>query len=53
MAYEQILYAVQDGILTLTLNRPEKLNAFTATMMNEMIDAFGRASADDAVRAVV
>ncbi len=51
--YQQILYAVKDGILTITLNRPEKLNAFTATMMNEMIDAFGRASADDAVRAVV
>jgi enoyl-CoA hydratase/carnithine racemase len=53
MSYEQILYEVKDGILTLTLNRPEKLNAFTATMMTEMIDAFGRASADDAVRAVV
>ena len=53
MSYEQILYEVKDGILTLTLNRPEKLNAFTATMMTEVIDAFGRASADDAVRAVV
>jgi len=51
--YQQILYDVKDGILTVTLNRPEKLNAFTATMMNELIDAFGRASADDAVRAVV
>ena len=51
--YQQILYDVKDGILTVTLNRPEKLNAFTATMMTEVIDAFGRASADDAVRAVV
>jgi enoyl-CoA hydratase/carnithine racemase len=53
MAYEQILTAVKDNILTITLNRPEKLNAFTGTMMNELIDAFGRASTDDAVRAVV
>jgi enoyl-CoA hydratase/carnithine racemase len=53
MAYEQILAALKDGILTLTLNRPEKLNAFTGTMMREMIDAFTKASADDAVRAVV
>src|SRR5271155_5717126 len=53
MAYEQILTGTKDGILTLTLNRPEKLNAFTGTMMREMIDAFAKASADDAVRAVV
>jgi enoyl-CoA hydratase/carnithine racemase len=53
MAYEQILAALKDGILTLTLNRPKKLNAFTGTMMREMIDAFAKASADDAVRAVV
>jgi enoyl-CoA hydratase/carnithine racemase len=53
MSYKEILYDVKDEILTLTLNRPEKLNAFTGTMMNELIDAFGRASADDAVRVVV
>jgi len=53
MSYEQILYQVDDGILTLTLNRPEKLNAFTATAMRELIDAFDRADADDAVRAVI
>ncbi len=53
MAYEQILTETKDGILTLTLNRPEKLNAFTATMMREMVDAFAKASADDAVRAIV
>jgi enoyl-CoA hydratase/carnithine racemase len=53
MSYEEILYDVKDGILTITLNRPEKLNAFTGTMMNELIDAFGRASKDDAVRAIV
>jgi enoyl-CoA hydratase/carnithine racemase len=53
MPYEQILADVKDGILTITLNRPEKLNAFTVTMMREMIDAFDRASKDDAVRAIV
>jgi enoyl-CoA hydratase/carnithine racemase len=53
MNFETLLYDVEDGILTLTLNRPEKLNAFTATMMNELIEAFDRADADDAVRAIV
>jgi enoyl-CoA hydratase/carnithine racemase len=53
MTYETILYAVDDGILTVTLNRPDKLNAFTAGMMAELIDAFDRADADDAVRAVI
>ena len=42
-----------DGVLTLTLNRPERLNAFTVTMAGELVTAFGRASADDAVRAIV
>jgi enoyl-CoA hydratase/carnithine racemase len=53
MDYEQIRYDVADGILTVTLNRPEKLNAFTGRMMYELIDAFDRADADDAVRAVI
>jgi len=53
VAYEQILYEVSESILTITLNRPDKLNAFTATMMREMIDAFQRANKDDAVRAIV
>ncbi|HUO91484.1 MAG TPA: crotonase/enoyl-CoA hydratase family protein [Rhizomicrobium sp.] len=53
MAYEQILTAVTDQILTITLNRPDKLNAFTGTMMSELIDAFEKASADDGVRVVV
>ena len=53
MRYETILYDVEDGILTITLNRPDKLNAFTVTMMNELIEAFDRADADDAVRAVI
>lgn len=53
MAYTQILYDVVDQIATITLNRPEKMNAFTGTMMKEIMDAFDRTDADDNVRAVV
>jgi len=53
MDYEQILYQVEDAILTITLHRPDKLNAFTARMMYELLDAFDRADADDAVRVVI
>jgi len=53
MSYEQIQYEASDGILTLTLHRPEKLNAFTAKMAGELIDAFDAADADDDVRVVV
>ena len=53
MDYEQIEYAVADRVLTLTLNRPDKLNAFTAQMMVELLDALDRADADDEVRAIV
>jgi len=53
MAYEEILAEVENGILTVTLNRPAKLNAFTGVMMAELIDVFGRASTDDSVRVVV
>ncbi|HEX4534333.1 MAG TPA: crotonase/enoyl-CoA hydratase family protein [Rhizomicrobium sp.] len=51
--YKEILAEVKDNILTLTLHRPEKLNAFTGTMMNEMIEVFGKASADDDVRVII
>lgn len=51
--YTQILYAVADNIATITINRPEKMNAFTGTMIREMTDAFDRIDADDEVRAVV
>jgi enoyl-CoA hydratase/carnithine racemase len=51
--FTQIRYEVADSIATLTLARPEKLNAFTVTMMREMIAAFDIADADDAVRAVI
>jgi enoyl-CoA hydratase/carnithine racemase len=53
MEYQEIGWAVADGILTLTLDRPAKLNAFTARMMHELLDAFERADADDAVRVVI
>lgn len=51
--YSTLDYTVADGILTLTLNRPEQMNAFTVEMANELVAAFDRASEDDAVRAIV
>jgi enoyl-CoA hydratase/carnithine racemase len=53
MDYQQIRYDVDDGILTITLHRPEKLNAFTTRMMFELLDAFDRADGDDDVRVVI
>lgn len=53
MSYNTIDYQVDDRILTLTLNRPENLNAFTVEMCNELIAAFNRASTDDAIGAIV
>jgi len=51
--FTQILYDVADGIATITLDRPEKMNAFTGTMMLEMCAAFDLVDADDDVRAVI
>jgi enoyl-CoA hydratase/carnithine racemase len=51
--YSQILYEVADGIATITLHRPEKMNAFTGTMMQELCAAFDRIDAADAVRVVI
>ena len=51
--FETLLYAVEDGIATITLNRPEKLNAFNTTMMKELIAAFDETDGDDNVRAVI
>ncbi len=51
--YEQIAYDVDGPILTITLDRPEKLNAFTPKMFHELLHAFDRADADDDVRAVI
>jgi enoyl-CoA hydratase/carnithine racemase len=53
MSYEQITTELAEGILTITLNRPERLNAWTAVMGRELIEAFDRADADDEVRAII
>ena len=53
MAYETILYDVADQILTITLNRPDRLNALTEQRRVEVIDAMDRADADDNVRAII
>ena len=53
MAYESILFEQDGGVLTITLNRPDKLNAFTDKMLGELIDAFKAADRDASVRAVL
>ena len=53
MSYEHIKYELDGAIATVTLNRPEKLNAYTATMGAELEDAFIRADEDDAVRVII
>ncbi|HEX4294853.1 MAG TPA: enoyl-CoA hydratase-related protein, partial [Rhizomicrobium sp.] len=53
MTYEHIEYAADGPVLTVTLNRPDKLNAYTALMGSEIEDAFARADADDAIRVVI
>lgn len=53
MTYNTLKYEVADRVLTLTLNRPEALNAFTVEMAHELIAAFERASEDDEVGAVI
>ena len=52
-AWQEILYAVQDRVATITLNRPDRLNAYTQTMGEELRAAFAAADADDNVRAIV
>jgi enoyl-CoA hydratase/carnithine racemase len=51
--FETLLYEVEDQICTITLNRPERLNAFTTQMMADLIAAFDAIDADDGVRAVI
>jgi enoyl-CoA hydratase/carnithine racemase len=53
MSFDEIGYEVDEGVLTITLNRPDRLNAFTPTMGRELIEAFDRSDADDDVRAVI
>jgi enoyl-CoA hydratase/carnithine racemase len=53
MPFTEILYELEEGVLTVTLNRPTKLNALTRTMLREFLEALDRADADDAVRAVI
>ena len=52
-SYEEIRYDVADNVATITLHRPDKLNAFTNRMLKEMIEAFEVADDDDEVRAVI
>jgi enoyl-CoA hydratase/carnithine racemase len=51
--YQTIRYAIKDRVLSITLNRPEKLNAFNSAMGPEIVDAIGRADQDDEVRAII
>jgi enoyl-CoA hydratase/carnithine racemase len=53
MEYTQIIYDVSDSVATITLSRPERMNAFTDLMMRELIDAFDRVDADDDVRVAI
>ena len=53
MQFETLDYQVEDGILTLTLNRPERMNAFNGPMRRELIAAFDAADADDAVKVII
>jgi enoyl-CoA hydratase/carnithine racemase len=52
-AFETLLFAKEDGVATITLNRPDRLNAFTPEMMRDLIEAFDLTDADDEVRAVI
>ena len=53
MSFNSLLYEIDDKILTITLNRPDRMNAFTVEMAYELIDAFNQASDDDEVRVIV
>ena len=50
MAYETLLTDLNEGVLTVTLNRPEKLNAFTVGMMSDLLQLFDEVDSDDAIR---
>src|ERR1700684_3117748 len=53
MAYETLKYEVADQILTITLNRPDKLSTFSGVMLKKMIETLDAADADDNVRAII
>jgi enoyl-CoA hydratase/carnithine racemase len=53
MSYETIIHEVRDNVLTITLNRPDRMNAFTTPMAHEIIDALTKADENDDVRAIV
>src|SRR3546814_19392298 len=53
MSFDQIRLDKQDGIALLTLHRPDRMNAFTTRMMQEIVAALDECDADDAVRAVI
>jgi enoyl-CoA hydratase/carnithine racemase len=53
MKLTQILNEIEKGVATVTLDRPDKMNAFTPTMRKELIEVFGAADLDDSVRVVV
>ena len=52
-SYREILFEVRDGVARITINRPEKYNAFTAQTCEELIDAFRRAGSDKSVAVIV
>jgi len=53
MEFECILYDVKDKVLTITLNRPDRLNAYTGQMQSNLIEAFDKAGNDDGIRAII
>src|SRR5579872_3799258 len=53
MTFETITYEVAENVLTITLNRPDKLNAFNGIMLRELIEAFDAADRDDDIRAII
>ena len=53
MSFETLLYEIEDNILTITLNRPDKLNAFNFQMQTDLIKAFDEADKDDNVKAII
>jgi enoyl-CoA hydratase/carnithine racemase len=53
MTYQSILYEVETNVLTITLNRPDRLNAFNGVMLKELLDALDKADGDDDIRAII